>query len=163
LRNWRRRLKLPQRDGSDRFILDLSLLMNAPYERTIRFADVDGAGFVYFPNYLSMCHEAYEASLAAAGMELRTFFATHRTLIPVAKCQAQYLGPLQSGNRMRIEFTRTATGPDSFTLNYRVINLSAGDKLVAIAVTEHVAIDLQTLERKPLPAVFTRWLKGGGA
>jgi acyl-CoA thioesterase FadM len=44
-----------------------------------------------------------------------------------------------------------------------VINLSAGDKLVAIAETEHVAIDLQTLERKPLPAVFTRWLEGGGA
>ena len=134
--------------------------MSTPYERTIRFADVDGAGFVYFSNYLSICHEAYEASVAAAGLELREFFATHRLLVPIAKCQSQFLGPLQSGNRVRVEFTKSMTGPDSFTLNYRVINVSAGDKLVAIAFTDHVSIDLQTLERKPLPPVFVNWLKG---
>jgi acyl-CoA thioesterase FadM len=34
------------------------------------------------------------------------------------------------------------------------------DKLVAIAQTEHVCIDLATLERKPLPAPLVAWLVG---
>ena len=38
------------------------------YHRTIRFADTDAAGVVFFPNYLTICHEAYEESLAAAGI-----------------------------------------------------------------------------------------------
>ncbi len=137
--------------------------MSASYERQIRFADVDGAGFVYFSNYLSICHEAYEASVAAAGLELRSLFAAHQLLIPIAKCQSQFLGPLQSGDRVRVEFTRKVSGPDSFTLNYRVLNAGAGNKLVAVAFTDHVAIDLQTLERKPLPEAFVAWLNQTGA
>ena len=44
------------------------------YPRTIRFADTDAAGVVYFAQILSICHEAYEASLQASGIELRQFF-----------------------------------------------------------------------------------------
>ena len=36
------------------------------YERTIRLGDTDAAGIMFFANYLVLCHEAYEASLAAA-------------------------------------------------------------------------------------------------
>ena len=41
------------------------------YRRTIRFADTDAAGVVFFPNYLAICHEAYEESLADDGIELK--------------------------------------------------------------------------------------------
>jgi hypothetical protein len=36
------------------------------YVRTVRLADTDAAGVVYFARTLSICHEAYEAALAAA-------------------------------------------------------------------------------------------------
>lgn len=136
--------------------------MNTPYERTIRFADVDSAGVVYFANYLSICHEAYEASVAAAGLELGALFARERIVIPVSKCQAQFLGPLQTGERVRVEITPTATGPDSFTLNYRLSNVSAGVRLVAVATTEHVALKMGSMERKALPAAFVQWLNAKG-
>ncbi|MFZ9683665.1 MAG: 1,4-dihydroxy-2-naphthoyl-CoA hydrolase, partial [Cephaloticoccus sp.] len=43
------------------------------YERTIRLAETDAAGIVYFANYLGLCHEAYEAALAAAGLPVQSF------------------------------------------------------------------------------------------
>ena len=38
------------------------------YARTVHFPDTDAAGVVFFPNYLSICHEAYEEALAAANV-----------------------------------------------------------------------------------------------
>ncbi|MFS8118916.1 MAG: acyl-CoA thioesterase, partial [Microcoleus sp.] len=45
--------------------------MSFSYTRTVRFQDTDAAGVVYFANVLAMCHEAYEASLAASGINLK--------------------------------------------------------------------------------------------
>jgi 1,4-dihydroxy-2-naphthoyl-CoA hydrolase len=45
------------------------------YERIIHFPDTDAAGVVFFANYLSICHEAYEEALADAGLPVRTFFS----------------------------------------------------------------------------------------
>ena len=132
--------------------------MSAPYERFIRFADIDAAGFVFFANYLVLCHEAYEASLLAAGIELRSFFIANQVLLPIAKTQAQYLGPLQSGNRVRVEVARTRLSEHTFRLDYRIVHLANPEKLVGLAQTEHLAIDLKTLERKPLPAALVQWL-----
>jgi 1,4-dihydroxy-2-naphthoyl-CoA hydrolase len=52
------------------------------YNRTVRFQDTDAAGVVYFANVLSMCHEAYEASLAASGINLKSFFNNPTVLFP---------------------------------------------------------------------------------
>jgi 1,4-dihydroxy-2-naphthoyl-CoA hydrolase len=137
--------------------------MSPPYERNILFGDIDAAGFVFFANYLVLCHEAYEMSLLGAGIELRSFFLAQQILLPIGKAQAQYLGPLQSGNRVRVELARTRLADSLFRVDYRILHVggSAGaDKLVAIAQTEHVCIDLATLERKALPAPLAAWLAG---
>jgi 1,4-dihydroxy-2-naphthoyl-CoA hydrolase len=137
--------------------------MSAPYERHILFGDIDAAGFVFFANYLVLCHEAYEMSLLGSGLELRTFFIANQILLPIGKTQAQYLGPLQSGDRVRVELARTRLGDSLFRVDYRIIHVGGpggADKLVAIAQTEHVCIDLATLERKPLPAPLVAWLVG---
>ncbi len=52
--------------------------MSTHYQRTVRFAEVDGAGFVFFAKYLELCHEAYEASLLRSGIELRTCLSKHK-------------------------------------------------------------------------------------
>lgn len=138
--------------------------MSTHYERTVRFAEVDGAGFVFFANYLAICHEAYEASLQRAGIELRKFFGEHRVMIPVSKANVQYLGPLQSGDRVRVELAVSAAGDNGFGIAFRVVHAGpAGDKLVALARTDHVVIDLQTLERRTLPAPLAAWVQTGGA
>ncbi|HEY3754812.1 MAG TPA: thioesterase family protein [Opitutaceae bacterium] len=134
--------------------------MSGHYERPIRIADLDGAGFVYFAHYLSFCHEAYEAALMAVGIDLRTFFVTQKVLLPIGKAQVQFLGPLTSGNRLRVELARRSLSDSSFRLDYRLVHAGETDRLVALAQTEHVAMDLATLERRPLPADLVRWLAG---
>lgn len=136
-------------------------MSRAPYERFIRFADVEAAGFVFFANYLGLCHEAYEASLLRSGIELRAFFVANQTLLPIARTQAQYLGPLQSGNKVRVEIAPTRVSDSTFRIDYKVFHAGEQDKLVALAQTEHAAIDLATLARKPLPADLVRWLESG--
>lgn len=138
--------------------------MSTHYERTIRFSEVDGAGFLFFAKYLELCHEAYEASLQRVGIELRSFFAANRIMIPIMKVQAQYLGPLQSGDRARVELTVTAAGEQGYSIAYRMLHLTgSGEKLVVLAKTEHLVIDLQTLERLPLPSALAAWVARGGS
>ena len=48
------------------------------YTRTIRFHETDAAGVVYFANLLTLCHEAYEAALAEAGLDVKSFFFKRR-------------------------------------------------------------------------------------
>jgi hypothetical protein len=43
------------------------------------------------------------------------------------------------------------------------VHLGVTEKLVGIARTDHTAIDIQTLERKALPANFAAWLKTAGS
>ena len=76
------------------------------YQRTIHFADTDAAGVVYFANYLSICHEAYEEALANAGVDLKTFFSDNGIMIPVAKSTADYLRPLMCGDKISVTVDR---------------------------------------------------------
>lgn len=48
--------------------------MSFYYTRIVHFQDTDAAGVIYFANILAICHEAYEASLAAFNINLRFFF-----------------------------------------------------------------------------------------
>ena len=128
------------------------------YQRTIRFADTDAAAVVYFPNFLSICHEAYEESLAAAGIELNTFFAAQRVMVPVSKAAAEYLRPLACGDRVSITLSAKPAGSDGYSVEYEVRRLGPPDKLAARVRTEHVCIGAQTRERQALPALLAHWL-----
>ena len=129
------------------------------YHRTIRFADTDAAGVVFFPNYLTICHEAYEESLAAAGIELKTFFRKHDVVVPVSKSQAEYLRPLTCGDRISVTLTPALVGTDSYAIDYLVHHLGRPDKLAARLHTEHVCVSSVSRERGALPSDLLAWLK----
>lgn len=130
------------------------------YARTIHFPDTDAAGVVFFARYLSICHEAYEESLAAAGVPLATFFADHGVVIPIAKSEASYLRPLLCGDKIRVDLTATRLSENSFALDYVLWKTGAADKRAAVARTEHVCISSTTRERQPLPPAISAWLAG---
>lgn len=129
------------------------------YRRTIRFADTDAAGVVFFPNYFAICHEAYEESLAADGVELRSFFCDHDVVVPVSKSQAEYLRPLTCGDKVGVTLTPALLGPDSFAISYELRRLGPPDKLAARVRTEHVCISSRSRERHALPAAIAAWIK----
>lgn len=133
--------------------------MSFTYSRTIHFSDTDAAGVVYFANYLSICHEAYEEALVAAGIELNRFFGDEGIIIPISHARSDFLRPLQCGDRIEIEVKPALLKPDTFSTHYRIFRTAPARKIAAEVRTDHVCIDSTTRRRCPLPAAFTAWIE----
>lgn len=124
-------------------------------EHQVRFHETDGAGVVYFANELVICHAAYEASLAAAGIDLGAFFKAEAIAYPIAHASIDYRRPLHCGDRVTIHLTPTRLDDSSFEIQYQ---LKLEDTLAAQAVTRHVCISVDTRRRCPLPTEMEQWL-----
>jgi 1,4-dihydroxy-2-naphthoyl-CoA hydrolase len=133
--------------------------MSFTYQRAIHFSDTDAAGVVFFANYLAFCHDAYEEALAAVGIDLKTFFADHGVVVPIAKSEASYLRPLYAGDKIRITVAPTLLSENSYTLSCEVLKLGAFEKIAARVRTEHVCIDSKTRGRLPLPSALAAWVR----
>jgi 1,4-dihydroxy-2-naphthoyl-CoA hydrolase len=131
------------------------------YPRTVHFADTDAAGVVFFANYLAICHEAYEESLSAAGIDLKSFFADNGVVIPVAKSEAEFLRPLACGAKLAVSVQPKALSENSYEIRYEITRLGAPAKCAARIRTEHVCIDSATRARKPFPTVLSGWIAAG--
>jgi 1,4-dihydroxy-2-naphthoyl-CoA hydrolase len=129
------------------------------HKRTLRFADTDAASIVYFANYLSICHEAYEESLLARGFRLESDCRALNILLPVRRSEADYLRSLAAGEVVEIELTVRKDAADTFTVSYELWKEEGRRKRVAVAKTTHVCLDGRTRERMALPRVFEEWIQ----
>lgn len=129
------------------------------YRRTIRFADTDAAGVVFFPNYFAICHEAYEESLAADGIEFRTFFNEQGLVIPISRSKAKYLRPLACGDKIGVTLATELLPPDAFAIRFELHRLGPPDKLAARVRTEHVCISSGSRERLAIPDGIAAWIR----
>jgi 1,4-dihydroxy-2-naphthoyl-CoA hydrolase len=135
--------------------------MPSSYQRTVHFADTDAAGVVFFANYAAICHEAYEESLAAAGINLSEFFRDMGIVVPVSKCESEYLRPLLCGDRVRVDLRPKALSDNSFEISFELTRLGPPDKVAARVRTEHVCIDSKTRARRPLAGALAQWVRSG--
>ncbi|MBP6506604.1 MAG: acyl-CoA thioesterase [Opitutaceae bacterium] len=133
--------------------------MSFVYQRTVHFSDTDAAGVVFFANYLAICHEAYEESLAAAGLEVATFFSANGIVVPIAKSTADYLRPLRVGDKLRVSVKPELLSENSFAIAYELFRSGPPEKLAARVRTEHVSTSLQLRQRVPLPPALTGWIQ----
>jgi len=131
--------------------------MSFLYCRTVRFRDTDAAGVVYFANGLVMCHEAYEASLASAGIDLKTFFGHAAVAIPIVHTSIDFFQPMFCGDLLSIRLAAQKLSEHQFQTNYQVF--SADDCLMARAIAKHVCIDPALRSRVKLPAEMCHWLE----
>jgi 1,4-dihydroxy-2-naphthoyl-CoA hydrolase len=131
------------------------------YERTIHFADTDAAGVVFFANYLTICHEAYEESLSASGIDLKTFFSDNGIVIPVAKSEAEYRRPLFCGDKVTVSVSPLLLSDDTYEVRFEMMRQGSAAKRAARVRTEHVCIDSRSRERKTLPAPLSAWIAAG--
>ena len=112
---------------------------------------------VYFANILTLCHEAYEAAIAAAGMvDLRVFFGGGTVAVPVVHASVDFRRPLHCGDAVEIALTPQSLDDTTFEIRYCLRN--AAKKTVAIALTRHVCIHSTSRQRHPLPPVLTHWV-----
>lgn len=136
------------------------------YARTVRFHETDAAGVVYFANGLVFCHEAYEASLAAAGVDLRRFFSRGAVAYPIVQAQIDFRRPLYCGDRVVIHLTPRPIEAAGFAIAYRLTleTDSASETIpeprpIATASTEHVCIATADRSRQALPDEMMRWIE----
>jgi len=127
------------------------------YARTIRFQDTDAAGVVYFANLLPMCHEAYEESLSAVGIQLQAFFGSNAVAIPIVHASVDFFQPMFCGDRQLIHLTPQRLDNHKFEIAYEILK-QGSDRLVAKAITRHVCIDPASRTRQELPAIMIQWL-----
>jgi len=127
------------------------------YKRVIRFSDTDAAGVVYFANVLSICHEAYEASLIAANINLKLFFSNPTTAIPIVHASVDFLHPLFCGDEINITLQPQKLNIDNFEINYQVLGLN--QQLIAKAITRHVCINPVSRNKQELAGEMMLWLK----
>ncbi len=127
------------------------------YHRTIRFHETDAAGVVYFANILTLCHEAYEAALADAGINLRGFFGGAALAVPVIHASVDFRQPLHCGDEVAISLTPHRLSETTFEIRYCLSN--AAEKTVATALTRHVCIDSTSRQRHPLSPDLEQWLE----
>ena len=132
------------------------------YERTIRFHETDAAGVVYFANLLTLCHEAYEASLSANAVDLKGFFSGAADLaVPIAHTKADFFQPLFCGDAIAITLTANLLTESSFEVSYRFTQVSnpLASRPLATAITRHVCISAADRQRMPLPSFLLRWIE----
>ncbi|WP_103667518.1 thioesterase family protein [Pseudanabaena sp. BC1403] len=137
--------------------------MNQPfvYDRTIHFRDTDAAGVVYFANGLSICHEAYEASLAASGIEVQSFFRGGAIAVPITHASIDFFKPMFCGDRIVVSLVKTLLSPESFQIEYQLFFdiESVEKKAIARALTKHVCIDSITRKRCNLAQELMKWIE----
>lgn len=131
------------------------------YNRTIHFADTDAAGVVFFANFLAICHEAYEESLMASDIALKTFFAENAVIVPIVKSEADYLRPLFCGDKLRVRVTPAAISENSFEIRFEMVKVGLVEKVAARVHTVHVCTSPGKRERALLPPALAKWILAG--
>ncbi len=138
--------------------------MSFCYLRVIRFHETDAAGVVYFANLLTLCHEAYEAALAAAAIDLKQFFSgAGEMAVPIVHAEVDFYQPLFCGDEIAITLTPRQLDPHCFEIVYGISCQSKTgavlDQLLAQALTRHVCISTGDRRRHPLTADLVSWIK----
>ncbi|HEY9818957.1 MAG TPA: thioesterase family protein [Candidatus Obscuribacterales bacterium] len=140
--------------------------MSYTYRRTVRFRETDAAGVVYFANVLAMCHDAYEASLAEAGIDLPAFFCYPKVAFPITNATVDFFQPMFCGDRQIIQLSPRQLGSSEFETLYEIF-IDPGEEpapmtCVARASTRHVCINAIARAKASLPPEVLQWLRRWG-
>jgi 4-hydroxybenzoyl-CoA thioesterase len=129
-----------------------------------RFDDVDGAGIVYYPRFLHLCHAAFEDFFDdVAPFSYPALIRDRRLGFPTVHIEADYKAPLAYGDTAVVTVGVTRVGTSSIGTRYE-IRRRRDSVLSFTADITAVLIDLDTGRPVPLTdelkAVFSRYLQG---
>jgi 4-hydroxybenzoyl-CoA thioesterase len=120
------------------------------YERPVRFEEVDAAQIVFFPRFLSYCHEAMEGLFAGVEGGYVHLVRDRKIGVPAVHVECDFKHPLRYGDIARIETTVEKLGRTSVSFRYAIARASDG---VSSASVLHVCVvsDLTLLKAIPIP------------
>jgi len=121
---------------------------------TVRFADADPAGLVYYAEIFHYCHVAMEEFFAAhCGTAYEVLIGGERLGFPTVNVHTEFLAPLVYGDEALIEVYASDVGESSVTFEYRVYR--ASDLTLCVRSTQvHAAMNLDTHCAVPIPEKY---------
>lgn len=127
------------------------------YPRRVLLADTDAAGVMYFSRGLEICHEAYEASLMLADIDLKAFFRGAVIALPVTHASIDYSRPSHCGDRLQVHLRPTLVSETEFKIDYTVCG--PDEHVRGQAKTRHVCIGALKRQRVPIRSDLQSWLE----
>ena len=124
--------------------------MSCHYDRTVRMADTDASGVIYFASVQKIALEAFEDFLLSSGFELAKMMLSGPLLMPIVHVEADYLAPVYVGEMLRVEMKLAKTGVTSFVIKYNIFS-SEHDLVVATLAITHVVIAKDSKKSVPIP------------
>lgn len=116
---------------------------------TVRFADCDPVGFVYYPRVLHYCHVCMEEFFAErCGITYQKLLDEERIGFATVKIEAEYFVPLLYGDTAEVELEVTDLGRSSARFNY---SIKRADDSVLCARSSQVQVAMDIDKRKAIP------------
>jgi 4-hydroxybenzoyl-CoA thioesterase len=129
----------------------------------IRFDDVDGAGIVYYPRFLHLCHAAFEDFFDdVAPFSYPALIRDRRLGFPTVHIEADYKAPLAYGDTAIVTIGVTRVGTSSIGTRYEIRRRR--DSVLSFTA-DITAVLIQLDSGRPVPltdelkAVFSRYLQ----
>ena len=132
--------------------------MKFNYLRQVYLGDTDAAGVVYFAKGLEICHEAYEESLAAAGISLNQMIRGGQIALPIVHAEIDFLRPIFCGNLIQVSLSNSLVSDSEFAIAYQIFFKDNLTQALIKAQTRHACINPQIRQRIDLPAAMLEWL-----
>lgn len=121
---------------------------------TVRFADCDPVGFVYYPRVLHYCHVCMEEFFAKrCGITYQKLLDDERMGFATVKIEAEYFVPLLYGDTVEVDLEVTDLGRSSARFNYS-IKRTNDSVLCARSSQIQVAMDIDKRKAIPLPEKY---------
>ena len=118
---------------------------------SVRFADCDPAGLVYYPRLFHYCHAAMEEFFAArCGTSYARLMAEERLGFPTVNASAEFFVPLVYGDEAEVEVFVSRVGRSSATFEY-TIRRAADGVAGARATLVQAAMNLDERRAVPVP------------
>jgi YbgC/YbaW family acyl-CoA thioester hydrolase len=133
-----------------------------PYstQHTVRFAETDPAGIVFFARFFEYAHLAYEDMLVAGGLPLSHFFESQCGM-PLVHSEATYSKPCRLGEILRLELAVDKVGNRS--IRYGVQIVGPDNALRAKVTLTHAILDLKIGKTMAVPEELLTALRNSGA
>ena len=126
------------------------------YKHTVKLADTDAAGVMFFANQFRIIHNAYETFMHLNGFSINRMLNQEKFRLPLVHAEADYRLPIHVSDELIIQVRVSKITASSFTLNYAIYK---HDILCGTASTSHVSIDADTGNKIELPEAIFRILE----
>lgn len=123
----------------------------------IRFADVDHAKILYFPNFLHYFHCCFEDFFEhACGFAYNRVLNEHRVGFPAVRVEVDFKAPLRFGDHVAITIDVVKVGNKSAVFRYRGHRTETGQLCVEGRITT-ACMSMDTYRAIEIPKQYREW------